>query len=64
MAKEGKKAKNKVPSKVYKKYKTEGGKITREKICPRCGAGYFLAKHKDRYYCGKCHYTEFMQKTK
>lgn len=24
---------------------------------PSCGAGVFLAKHKDREYCGKCHMT-------
>lgn len=24
---------------------------------PNCGAGVFLAKHKDREYCGKCHLT-------
>ncbi len=32
------------------------------KVCPRCGAGVFLAEHKDRYSCGKCGYTEFMKK--
>jgi small subunit ribosomal protein S27Ae len=27
------------------------------KECPseECGAGVFMAKHFDRYYCGKCH---------
>jgi len=24
---------------------------------PSCGAGIFMAKHKDRLYCGKCHNT-------
>lgn len=24
---------------------------------PSCGAGVFMAKHKDREYCGKCHMT-------
>ncbi|MFZ2070103.1 MAG: 30S ribosomal protein S27ae [Halobacteriota archaeon] len=32
------------------------------KICPRCGAGVFLAEHKDRYSCGKCGYAEFRKK--
>ncbi|MCW3134892.1 MAG: 30S ribosomal protein S27ae [Methanophagales archaeon] len=32
------------------------------KVCPRCGAGVFLAEHKDRYSCGKCGYTEFRKK--
>jgi len=29
------------------------------KSCPKCGQGFFMAKHKDRSVCGKCHYTEF-----
>ena len=64
MAKEakGKKPhKNKPTSKKYKFYKIEGDKIIREKSCPRCGAGVFLMKAKDRLYCGKCHYTEFLK---
>jgi len=41
-------------------YKVEGGKIKRlKKSCPRCGDGYILAEHKDRWYCGKCLYTEW-----
>lgn len=24
---------------------------------PQCGAGVFMAQHKDRQYCGKCHLT-------
>jgi ubiquitin-small subunit ribosomal protein S27Ae len=54
--------KNKPLSKKFKHYKISGDKITRDKSCPRCGAGIFLAKHKDRLYCGKCHYTEFVIK--
>lgn len=54
-----KKLKNKRPSKVWKKYKISGGKVERSKTCPRCGDGYFLAEHKDRYYCGKCKYVEY-----
>jgi small subunit ribosomal protein S27Ae len=34
----------------------------KRKVCPRCGAGVFLAEHEDRYSCGKCGYTEFMKK--
>ncbi len=54
--------KNKPASKRYTKYKVESGKIVREKTCPRCGAGIFLMKAKNRLYCGKCHYTEFFGK--
>lgn len=45
-------------SKKYTKYKIEGDKVIRGKTCPKCGIGVFLAEHKDRVYCGKCHYTE------
>jgi ubiquitin-small subunit ribosomal protein S27Ae len=59
--KKGKKAhKNKLTSKKYKHYKIEDGKIIRGKSCPRCGTGVFLGEHKNRLYCGKCHYAEFI----
>jgi len=51
--------KNKPTSKKYKFYSMDGEVIKREKICPRCGPGIFLAKTNNRLYCGKCHYTEF-----
>jgi small subunit ribosomal protein S27Ae len=53
---------NKKTSEKWKKYKISGETITREKTCPRCGPGVFLAKHKGRLYCGKCHLTEFESK--
>ncbi len=53
------KVKNKQPSKRWKKYKISGDKIERKATCPRCGSGYFLGEHKDRFYCGHCKYTEF-----
>ena len=28
------------------------------KSCPKCGAGYKLAEHKERRSCGKCGYSE------
>jgi small subunit ribosomal protein S27Ae len=34
----------------------------KNKSCPKCGAGVFLAGHKDRFSCGKCGYTEFRKK--
>jgi small subunit ribosomal protein S27Ae len=27
------------------------------KVCPSCGPGIFMAKHYDRFYCGKCRLT-------
>jgi len=59
-----KKHKNKPTSKKYKKYKIDGGKIIRNKFCPRCGPGIFLMETKERLYCGKCHYSEFMSNKK
>jgi len=32
----------------------------KRKRCPRCGSFMgFYEGDKNRYYCGKCHYTEF-----
>lgn len=48
---------------VYKFYKIEGDKVTRNKReCLKCGKGVFMAEHKDRFTCGKCGYTEFARK--
>ena len=58
------KRKEQPSSQKWKKYKIEGEKIKREKICPRCGPSVFIAKHKSRAYCGRCHYTEFSSETK
>lgn len=61
--KKGKKQrKNKKTSKKYSKYKIEGDKITRARVCPRCGPGVFLMIADNRVYCGKCHYAEFQGK--
>ena len=63
--KKGKKVhKNKPTSKKYMRYKIKDGKLIKDRHCPRCGPGIFLAKSKkgDRLYCGKCHYTEFVKK--
>ena len=57
-----KKHKNMPVSKKSKMYKVQGETLTRERSCPRCGPGIFLMKAKDRLYCGKCHYTEFLKK--
>ena len=52
------KRKTKKTSKRYVLY----DKATRKnKFCPKCGPGVFLAKHKNRHVCGKCHYMESIQ---
>ena len=56
--------KNKPSSKRWEKYKIIGDKIEKERTCPRCMQGIFLMKAKDRWYCGKCHYTEFIEGNK
>ncbi len=48
---------------VSKLYDAKGGVLKRlRKSCPKCGAGNFLGEHKNRLFCGKCHYTEFVKK--
>jgi small subunit ribosomal protein S27Ae len=46
---------------MHKYYKiTDDGKIIRlNPNCPRCSAGFLMAKHYDRETCGKCGYTVF-----
>ena len=57
--KEGGKIEKKKTSQRYKDYEISGSTLKRKnKFCPKCGAGIFLAKHKDRLYCGKCNYVE------
>jgi small subunit ribosomal protein S27Ae len=58
-----------VPMRVLKYYKVEGEgdnvKVTHQRMeCPHpnCGAGIFMAAHKDRQTCGKCHLTYVFQK--
>ena len=53
-----------VPMRVLKFYKIEGEgndvKVTHTRMeCPHpdCGAGVFMAEHKDRQTCGKCSLT-------
>lgn len=61
-AKETKKtAKKKKKEKgVFSLYKIEGGKIQRLRpTCERCGTGYFMADHGDRYTCGHCGFTRY-----
>ena len=47
---------------VHALYKIEGEKVTRLRpTCERCGPGYFMAKHQDRYTCGHCGFTRYRQ---
>ena len=56
---EGPKAKKKEKG-LWTLFEKSGEVIKRKnKSCPKCGKGYFLALHKNRLTCGKCGYTEF-----
>ena len=60
MAKEKKKTK---PSKRWNLFQKSGEKLERKnKSCPKCGQGTFMAKHSNRDTCGTCSYTEFTPK--
>ncbi len=44
-------------------YLVAGERIQRKnKYCPKCGPGVFMALHKDRVVCGKCRYCELGRK--
>ncbi len=53
MAKKEKKKKK--ATQVWKSY--ENGK-SKNKTCPKCGPGVFLAEHDKRRSCGRCGYME------
>ena len=60
-----KKTKPKKPSQRWKLYQVSGNKIEKKtKFCPKCGVGFFMAKHKNRLVCGNCHYSEFTKEKK
>ena len=45
---------------VFSLYKIEEDKVVRLRpICERCGPGYFMADHGDRYTCGHCGFTRY-----
>ena len=47
---------------VHALYKIEDEKVTRLRpTCERCGPGYFMANHQDRYTCGHCGFTRYKQ---
>ncbi len=40
-------------------YEVSGDSLKRKnKSCPKCGPGVFMASHPDRWTCGKCGYME------
>jgi len=52
--------KKKVSRKISTLYKIDGTTATRLKpFCERCGPGYFMADHGNRYACGHCGFTRY-----
>ncbi|MFA5930937.1 MAG: 30S ribosomal protein S27ae [archaeon] len=44
-------------------YDVSTGVLKRKnKFCPKCGPGVFLAEHKERVSCGNCGYMETKKK--
>lgn len=45
---------------VFSYYKVDEKGLTRLRpFCERCGPGYFMADHSDRYTCGHCGFTRY-----
>jgi ubiquitin-small subunit ribosomal protein S27Ae len=50
---------------IHALYKIENDKATRLRpTCERCGPGYFMADHHDRYTCGHCGFTRYKRSEK
>jgi len=50
---------------IHALYKVENDKATRLRpTCERCGSGYFMANHHDRFTCGHCGFTRYKQSEK
>jgi len=56
---------DKVKKGTWNLYEQKGDVLERKnKSCPKCGNGHFMAKHSNRTTCGGCGYTEFSTKKK
>ena len=52
--------KKKKEKRIHTLYKLENGKVQRLRpLCERCGPGYFMADHGNRYTCGHCGFTRY-----
>jgi small subunit ribosomal protein S27Ae len=62
MSKEGNEKSTKKEKGSYEYYKIEDQKVKRLRPnCERCGAGYFMADHGNRFTCGHCGLTRYKQ---
>lgn len=47
---------------AYTRYKVDDKGLTRLRpFCERCGQGFFMADHGNRYSCGHCGFTRYKQ---
>jgi len=54
--------KKKKEKRVFGYYQIEEKGLTRLRpFCERCGPGYFMADHGNRYTCGHCGFTRYKQ---
>ena len=45
---------------AYTRYKVDGTGLSRLRpYCERCGPGYFMANHGNRFACGHCGFTRY-----
>jgi small subunit ribosomal protein S27Ae len=52
--------KKKEEKSIFTLYKIESDKVVRLRpTCERCGPGYFMADHGNRYTCGHCGFTKY-----
>jgi small subunit ribosomal protein S27Ae len=52
--------KKKEDKKIFTLYNIESEKVVRQRpTCERCGPGYFMADHGNRYSCGHCGFTKY-----
>ena len=62
MSEGGKKGKKGKGASSY--YQIEGNGLKRLRpSCERCGPGYFMADHGDRFTCGHCGLTRYKQQS-
>jgi len=59
--KQGKKHPKHLKSTLYNA--KDSGVERKNRFCPKCGPGIFMALHKERVTCGKCGYTEWKSRT-
>jgi small subunit ribosomal protein S27Ae len=54
--------KKKIGKKIFTYYKLGDENLARLRpFCERCGQGYFMADHGDRYTCGHCGFSRYKQ---